>query len=111
MQRQIRIEGSVEKIDPKDSERYFHSRPRLSQLAAAVSEQSSRIPSRRALIDRFKDLDQKLSGQEVPLPNTWGGYRLVPDLIEFWRHRENRLHDRMRYRKDAGEWKCERLAP
>src|SRR5262245_11605413 len=111
MQRQIRIEGSVEKIDRKDSEKYFHSRPRSSQLAAAVSEQSSRIPSRRALIDRFKELDQKLSGQEVPLPSTWGGYRLVPDVIEFWRHRENRLHDRLRYRIDAGEWKRERLAP
>src|SRR5262249_40479752 len=82
MQRQIRIEGVVEKTGHNDSERYFHSRPRLSQLAAAVSEQSSSIPSRKVLIERFKNLQQKLSGQEVPLPSTWGGYRLVPDLIE-----------------------------
>jgi pyridoxamine 5'-phosphate oxidase len=112
VRRQVRIEGKVEQISHEDSEEYFRSRPRPYQLAAAVSNQSRVVPSRKFLIDRFKRLQKILAGQAVPLPKTWGGYRLVPDSIEFWQHRENRLHDRLRYQKTkGGRWILERLAP
>ena len=112
LRRQVRVEGSVEQVSHKDAEEYFQSRPRLYQLAAAVSKQSAVIPSRKFLVDKFKRLQGRLARQEVPLPKTWGGYRLVPDSIEFWQHRENRLHDRVRYRKEGpGKWTLEHLAP
>jgi pyridoxamine 5'-phosphate oxidase len=110
--RQVRIEGTVEMIHREESEAYFHSRPRPSQLAATVSRQSEIIPSRKSLMKEFKQLEELLADRAVPLPETWGGYRLIPGLFEFWRHRNNRLHDRLRYRKaDDGEWNSERLAP
>lgn len=110
--RQVRIEGTIKLVPRQESETYFHSRPRLSQVAAAVSGQSEVIPSRKFLIQEFTRLQDSLAGQAVPLPATWGGYRLVPGQFEFWRHRENRLHDRFSYRKaEDGRWICECLAP
>ncbi len=112
LHRQIRIEGRVEQISAAESEAYFHSRPRLSQIAAAASNQSHAIISRKHLLQRFTDLKKTLDGQPVPLPKTWGGYRLIPDAVEFWHHRQNRLHDRVQYRKQGnGRWTVERLAP
>ena len=112
LRRQVRIEGAVGQISTQESQEYFRSRPRLYQLAATASEQSKVIPSREFLMRRFRDLQKRLARQDVPLPKTWGGYRLVPDHIEFWQHRENRLHDRVRYRKAAaGKWIAEQLAP
>jgi pyridoxamine 5'-phosphate oxidase len=112
LRRQVRVEGTVEQISHRESEEYFRSRPRLHQLAAIVSRQSEVIPSRKFLVDRFANLQRRLARRAVPLPKTWGGYRLVPDTIEFWQHRENRLHERLRYRRSTtGKWTLERLAP
>src|SRR5438552_1822468 len=94
--RQVRIEGAVERTSPEESERYFHSRPRASQIAALASRQSQPVGGRDALDERFAELESELTGRDVPLPEEWGGFRLVPDSFEFWQHRENRLHDRLR---------------
>jgi pyridoxamine 5'-phosphate oxidase len=112
LRRQVRVEGIVQRVSREESEEYFWSRPRLSQLAAAASEQSKEIPSRAVVMKRFKELRTRFAGRAVPLPETWGGFRLVPDAIEFWQHRENRLHDRIRYQKSAnGKWMVQQLAP
>ena len=110
--RQVRVEGRVETLDPAESEEYFRTRPRGGQIAAwASSTQSEGIGSRDELETRFEKLDAEYEGREVPRPPHWGGYRLVPDSYEFWQHRENRLHDRFRYRRDGESWTIERLAP
>jgi len=112
LRRQVRAEGIVERISTQESQEYFRSRPRLYQVAATVSAQSEVIPSRESLVDRFRNFRRRFARQAVPLPKTWGGYRLVPDCVEFWQHRENRLHDRVRYRKAiTGTWVAERLSP
>lgn len=108
--RQIRIEGKVEKVSENESDAYWATRPRGSRIAASVSRQSEPIESREALERAFDELDAANSG-EIPRPAHWGGYRLVPDTYEFWEHRENRLHDRVRYRRDGSAWVVERLAP
>jgi pyridoxamine 5'-phosphate oxidase len=112
MHRQVIIEGSVSVLSTEESEPYFHSRPRGSQLGAWASRQSSVISSRAELDDRYAELERRWpDGAEVPMPDFWGGYRVVPDVVEFWQGRTNRLHDRFRYRYDAGRWVVERLAP
>jgi pyridoxamine 5'-phosphate oxidase len=111
LEQQIRIEGRVEKVSPDESTTYFHSRPRGSQIGAWVSNQSQLIVSRGVLETRQQDLEAKFADQEIPRPAHWGGYRVVPDTIEFWQGRPSRLHDRIRYRKENDNWTIERLAP
>ena len=109
--RQVRFSGMVSKISEAESAAYFHSRPLDSQLSALASRQSQVIPSRDMLEARVKALAAEYAGREVPMPAFWGGYRLAPDTFEFWVHRENRLHDRFRYRLTDGRWVIERLSP
>jgi pyridoxamine 5'-phosphate oxidase len=109
--RQVRVEGSVERVSQADSAAYFATRPRGSQLAAWASQQSSPLTSREDLERRYAELEGEYEGREVPLPPHWGGYRVLPEAIEFWEHRENRLHDRIRYTRARGGWHVERLSP
>ncbi len=111
LERQVTIEGSVTQVPREESETYFHSRPRASQLGAWVAQQSSIISGRAVLEDTMKLLDQKYAGIDVPLPPHWGGWRLAPETVEFWQGRRSRLHDRLRYRRDKDGWIIERLAP
>jgi pyridoxamine 5'-phosphate oxidase len=108
--RQARAEGSVERVSADESDAYFSSRPLGSRLSAAVSPQSEVVESRQALERAAAELGQRV-GEAVPRPETWGGYRLRPELWEFWQHRADRLHDRFRYRPADGGWIVERLAP
>jgi pyridoxamine 5'-phosphate oxidase len=108
--RQVRVEGSVERVSAGESEAYFGSRPRGAQLAATASRQSEPAESREALEEAVRAADVRFPG-EVPLPSHWGGYRLHPHAYEFWQHRENRLHDRFRYLADGDGWRVERLQP
>jgi pyridoxamine 5'-phosphate oxidase len=112
MQRQVIVEGSVSALSTGESEPYYHSRPRGSQLGAWASRQSTVIGSRAELDDRYAELERRWpEGTEVPMPDFWGGYRVVPHVVEFWQGRINRMHDRFRYRREAGGWVLERLAP
>lgn len=108
--RQVRIEGGVEPVSREESEQYFRTRPPRSRIAALASRQSELIESREELESRFEELLARY-GNDPPLPESWGGYRLVPESFEFWQHREDRLHDRLRYRRDREKWIVERLSP
>ena len=108
--RQVRIEGTVERMTEEEADEYFASRPLGSRLSAVVSRQSEVIPSRASLEEAEAALAGRV-GDDVPRPATWGGYRVVPSYWEFWQHRLDRLHDRFRYRPDGGGWIVERLAP
>lgn len=112
LQRQIRIEGEVERVSREESARYFESRPLGSRLGALASPQSTVVPNRAALEARFDKFATSYADGDVPLPAFWGGYRLIPNMFEFWQGRPNRLHDRLRYvPAEAGSWRIERLAP
>ena len=109
--RQVRVDGSVEKVSDADSDAYFATRPVESRWSVYASRQSEKIESREALESRY-DAARQLYGDAVPRPRWWGGYRVVPDEFEFWQGRASRLHDRLQYRKQAdGSWSRERLAP
>jgi pyridoxamine 5'-phosphate oxidase len=109
--RQARIEGPVERLPAEESDAYFASRPRGSRLSAIASRQSEVISRREELEGRVAELEKRFAGTEPPRPDRWGGYRLVPETYELWQHRDDRLHDRLRYRRDGDGWLLERLSP
>jgi len=111
LERQVRIEGRCEKISAEESDQYFYSRPRGAQLGAAVSLQSQQAQSRQTIEDSYKKLEQQVGEGRVPRPDTWGGYRLIPNEFEFWQGRESRLHDRIRYIRAQSAWERSRLWP
>lgn len=110
LQRQVRIEGQIEKVSREESEAYFKTRPHGSQIGAWASDQSAPIKNRAALEKRFAAFEEKF-GADVPLPPFWGGYRVIPNRFEFWQGRQNRLHDRVEYRLSGEQWQVDRLAP
>jgi pyridoxamine 5'-phosphate oxidase len=110
--RQVRVRGPVERLSAEESDEYFASRPRGSQLAAWASDQSRPLRDRAELEERFATLQREYEGREIPRPDHWGGFLLAPEEWEFWSGRPNRLHDRLRYRRaETGAWAVERLAP
>jgi pyridoxamine 5'-phosphate oxidase len=111
LERQVKIIGSVEKITKLESLKYFSSRPKDSQIGAWSSQQSSKISSRAILVDQFAAMKKKFANGEIPLPEFWGGYRVVPQSIEFWQGRESRLHDRLIYERKDNGWDISRLSP
>ena len=111
LERQVRVEGVVERTSEDDSDDYFDIRPRGSQLGAWSSEQSRVVESRAVLEARMAALEAKYASGPVPRPPFWGGFRVRPEVVEFWQGRSSRLHDRLRYRRDGGAWVIERLCP
>ena len=111
LERQVRIEGRAERVSVEESNAYFDSRPRGSQLGAWASEQSRAVPDRATLEERSRAVEAEYEGREVPRPPHWGGYRVSPESYEFWQGRENRLHDRIAYHREDGGWRIERLQP
>jgi pyridoxamine 5'-phosphate oxidase len=108
---QVRVEGGVERAAAEESDAYFRGRPRGSRLGAWASPQSRVVPGRAFLEERMAEAEERYAGEEVPRPPYWGGWRVVPEVVEFWHGRPNRLHDRLRYRREGGGWVIERLAP
>ncbi len=111
LQRQVRLEGTVQRVSQEESEAYFHSRPRGSQIGAWASDQSRPLGSRRELEVRVRKHEEEFRGREIPLPPFWGGYRLSPRSIEFWQGRANRLHDRVKFLREGAGWGRIRLYP
>lgn len=109
--RQVKICGRAEKVSTAESMKYFLSRPRDSQVAALVSAQSRPLSSRQMLMQQFQSMKEKFANRELPLPDFWGGYRVIPEEIEFWQGRESRLHDRFVYQRAGEDWTISRLAP
>jgi pyridoxamine 5'-phosphate oxidase len=111
LERQVRVEGRASRIPGEESDAYFSSRPRGSRLGAWASEQSQPVEDRNVLEERVRALEAEYEGREIPRPPFWGGYRVEPEVVEFWQGRENRLHDRIVYRRTGEGWKMERLQP
>ncbi len=111
LERQVRIEGTVERISEEESAAYFRTRSRGSRVGAWASRQSETLPERSALEESVNKIKQRFAGQEIPLPSFWGGYRVTPESIEFWQGRANRLHDRISYHRAEDGWHTERLWP
>ena len=109
--RQVRVEGTVERVTPGESDAIFLARPRDSRISALASRQSERLETREELEARVRELDAELEGREVERPDFWGGYRLIPEEVEFWQHRENRLHVRFVYRREDDGWRIDELQP
>jgi pyridoxamine 5'-phosphate oxidase len=109
--RQVRIEGPVERVSRAESDEYFATRPRGAQLAAAASRQGRVLANRPQLDEAVVELEREYEGRDVPRPEHWGGYRVRPEMYEFWQHRDDRLHDRLRYVRDGSGWRLERLSP
>jgi pyridoxamine 5'-phosphate oxidase len=109
--RQVRVEGTVERVSTAESDAYFATRPRGAQLTASASRQSTVLESREELDARIAELDQEFADRAVPRPGHWGGYRLEPQAYEFWQHRDDRAHDRLRYSRHGDGWAVERLSP
>lgn len=111
LERQVRIEGKCERVASSESDAYFKSRPTGSQIGAAASPQSNIISDRSILTDKVEALKNQYPNGDIPRPSHWGGYRLIPETIEFWQGRSSRLHDRIKYIKEGATWKIVRLAP
>ncbi len=111
LERQVRIEGVVEKVSAEETQAYFQTRPLESRIGAWASHQSTVLPSRAALETRFQELLTEYEGKDVPVPPYWGGYRVLPERMEFWQGRTGRLHDRIAYTHTAQGWRIERLSP
>jgi len=112
VERQVRVEGTISQISAAESEAYFRSRPRESRLGALASRQSQVVASRQILDQRFEQLATQYPDDDIPMAYHWGGYRVKPDLLEFWQGRHGRMHDRLRYRlRNEGGWLLERLEP
>ena len=111
LQRQVRINGLVEKTTAAESQTYFSSRPHGSRIGAWASNQSSALQDREELERKFREARERFAAGDVPLPPFWGGYRVIPETIEFWQGRANRLHDRLRFTRNGGEWTIDRLYP
>jgi pyridoxamine 5'-phosphate oxidase len=109
--RQVRIEGPVERTSVEESAAYIRTRPRSSQVSALASPQSQTLQSREELERRVADLERRYADSELPIPSSWGGFRLAPEALEFWQQRHDRLHDRLRFRRAGDRWLIERLAP
>jgi len=111
LHRQVLVEGAVHVLSEDESDAYFASRPRGHQLGAWASEQSEPVASRDVLEERFAHFEERFAGEDIPRPHSWGGYAIVPERFEFWQGRDNRLHDRFEYRREAGAWRIGRLQP
>lgn len=111
LERQVRIEGRIEKISDQENDEYFHSRPEGSRIGAWSSPQSKVIKDRTVIEENVRNYTEKFSGGSIPRPEHWGGYRVIPELIEFWQGRPSRLHDRILYTSDQENWIIQRLAP
>jgi pyridoxamine 5'-phosphate oxidase len=109
--RQVRVEGPVEEVEEAESAEYWATRPRPSRIAAWASAQSRPVADRAALDRAYADAEERFGDGDVPLPPFWGGFRVLPEVVEFWTHRDNRLHDRVRYERSGATWRRERLAP
>jgi len=112
LERQVRVEGEIEKLTAEESDTYYNSRPKGSRLAATLSPQSQVIANRGVLEESLRQLEEQYADEEPPRPDSWGGYRVKPTVIEFWQGGPSRLHDRLRYAlQEDGSWEIERLAP
>lgn len=111
LERQVRISGKVEKLSAAESDDYYRSRPRDSQIGARASSQSRPVTNRKELEDNFKEIEEEYEGEEIPRPDYWGGYKIIFETIEFWQGRPGRLHDRILYQQTSGKWNRQRLAP
>ena len=111
LQRQVRVEGKVVRLPRERDATYFDTRPRGSQIGAWASRQSEVLPRAEKLREKYREYESRFAGMDVPLPEFWGGFRLVPDHIEFWQGRANRLHDRLVFSRTNGQWSAKRLYP
>lgn len=111
LERQVRIEGYVQRVSDDESDAYFASRPRGHQIGAWASEQSEPVENRELLDQRMRDYEERFEGEDVPRPHSWGGYAIVPERIEFWQGRPNRMHDRLEFVRSHGVWSMRRLQP